>query len=95
MAVEPAVIVGYGRVGQALEKMGGEKDVVVKRGEKVPADSSGPILIATRNDALDGVIEGTPADRREGKRSKCCIGPAHADWWACRCGGHCNCLYPL
>jgi hypothetical protein len=67
MLIEPAVIVGYGRVGQALEKMGGGNDVVVKRGEKVPDGTKGPILVCTRNDALDEVIANTPEDRREGK----------------------------
>lgn len=67
MSIEPAVIVGYGRVGQALEKMGGGKDVVVKRGERVPEGTKGPILVCTRNDALEEVIANTPEDRREGK----------------------------
>jgi hypothetical protein len=67
MSIEPAVFVGYGRVGQALEKMGGGNDVVVKRGEKVPDGSKGPILVCTRNDALDDVVANTPEDRREGK----------------------------
>lgn len=61
----PAVIVGGGRVGSALEKMGGGKDTVVRRGEKVPLDLSGPIFVCTRNDVLDAVFEGTPAHRRE------------------------------
>eukprot|EP00897_Mesotaenium_endlicherianum_P000704 jgi/Mesen1/10634/ME000894S10211 len=63
--VNPGVIVGAGRVGQALEKMGGGKDVMVKRGESVPADSTGPIFVCTRNDALDGIVESTPPNRRD------------------------------
>ena len=64
--VVPGVIIGAGRVGQALEKMGGGKDIVVKRGDSVPADSTGPIYVCTRNDALDAVVEATPEHRRQG-----------------------------
>lgn len=64
--VTAGVIVGAGRVGQALEKMGGGRDVVVRRGEKVPKDSTGPIFVCTRNDVLDSVVDGTPPSRRAG-----------------------------
>ncbi|BBN14828.1 hypothetical protein MPTK1_6g14820 [Marchantia polymorpha subsp. ruderalis] len=63
--IVPAVIVGAGRVGSALEKMGGGNDVLVKRGEPIPADGQGPIIICTRNDSLAGIIDATPASRRE------------------------------
>lgn len=61
------MIIGAGRVGQALEKMGGGLDIVVRRGESVPAESSGPIFVCTRNDALDSVVDATPEHRRQGK----------------------------
>lgn len=63
--IVPGVIVGGGRVGSALFKLGGGKDVLVKRGESIPGDSTGPILICTRNDALDGIVDMTPPERRE------------------------------
>ncbi|CAM6087318.1 unnamed protein product [Calypogeia fissa] len=63
--VVPAVIVGAGRVGQALEEMGGGQDIVVKRGQPIPADSQGPIIVCTRNDALAGIIDSAPPSRRE------------------------------
>ncbi|KAI5062296.1 hypothetical protein GOP47_0022835 [Adiantum capillus-veneris] len=62
-AMVPAVIVGGGRVGSALEKMGGGKDIIVRRGENVPLDSSGPIFVCTRNDVLNAVFEATPPHR--------------------------------
>jgi len=47
------VIVGVGRVGRALQEMGSGQDLLVKRGESVPLDFEGPILVCTRNDDLD------------------------------------------
>ena len=65
-SVAPAIIIGGGRVGQALREMGPEGDVVVRRGEAFPSEpSSGPIFVATRNDVLEDVIANTPANRRE------------------------------
>ncbi|AAF18505.1 hypothetical protein AtNW77_Chr1g0017751 [Arabidopsis thaliana] len=59
----PAVIVGGGRVGRALQEMGNGEDLLVKRGEAVPVDFEGPILVCTRNDDLDAVLEATPQSR--------------------------------
>ncbi|CAL9011041.1 unnamed protein product [Prunus brigantina] len=61
--VVPAVIVGGGRVGRALEDMGNGDDLLVKRGDLVPLDFKGPILVCTRNDDLDAVLEATPRSR--------------------------------
>ncbi|GLT38247.1 hypothetical protein SLA2020_125080 [Shorea laevis] len=58
-----AVIVGGGRVGRALQDMGTGNDILVKRGEPVPLDFEGPILVCTRNDDLDAVLEATPQSR--------------------------------
>lgn len=59
----PAIIVGGGRVGKALQDMGNGDDVLVKRGESVPIDFPGPVLVCTRNDDLEGVLESTPKSR--------------------------------
>ena len=64
--VAPAVIVGGGRVGRALQGMGSGDDLLVKRGDSVPLDFAGPILVCTRNDDLDAVLESTPKSRWSG-----------------------------
>ncbi|GAB2225477.1 hypothetical protein Droror1_Dr00006269 [Drosera rotundifolia] len=61
--VAPAIIVGGGRVGRALKEMGSGDDVLVRRGEAVPLDFEGPILVCTRNDDLDEVLRATPQSR--------------------------------
>ena len=64
----PSVIVGGGRIGGLLAgALGTAGDAVMRRGEPFPADApaSGPIYVCTRNDALDAVIEATPAERRK------------------------------
>ncbi|MBA0745325.1 hypothetical protein Gogos_007903 [Gossypium gossypioides] len=61
--VVPAIIVGGGRVGKALQDMGKGDDLLVKRGEAVPLDFEGPILVCTRNDDLEAVLEATPKSR--------------------------------
>lgn len=62
--IVPGVIVGAGRVGSALQRMAGDRDAVVRRGETIPADSTGPILVCTRNDVLDALVDQTPESRR-------------------------------
>nr|GEU79232.1 uncharacterized protein [Tanacetum cinerariifolium] len=61
--VIPSIIVGGGRVGRALQDMGTGQDLLVKRGEPVPLDFPGPILVCTRNDDLDAVLSSTPQSR--------------------------------
>ncbi|KAJ1410007.1 hypothetical protein SESBI_22242 [Sesbania bispinosa] len=61
--VVPAVIVGGGRVGRALQDMGNGQDLLIKRGDSVPLDFEGPILVCTRNDDLDSVLQSTPPSR--------------------------------
>lgn len=63
-SVQPCIIVGGGRVGQALAEMGPGNDVLVRRGGKIEGLSSGPIIVATRNDSLDGIVDATPEARR-------------------------------
>ncbi len=75
MAVVPApasssvtqhVVVGKGRVGEALQAMlPAGSTVMVGRDDAVPADGTGPIYVATRNDDLAAVIDKTPAGRRK------------------------------
>lgn len=62
----PAVIVGGGRVGKALNDMGSGDDLLVKRGEPVPLDFEGPIMVCTRNDDLEAVLQSTPRPRWNG-----------------------------
>lgn len=44
-----------------------DSQVVIRRGEPI-VGPPGPIIVATRNDALDAIVDATPADRREGER---------------------------
>lgn len=64
--VVPAIIVGGGRVGRALQDLGSGEDFLVKRGESVPVDIKGPILVCTRNDDLEAVLDSTPKSRWSG-----------------------------
>ncbi|ONK70493.1 uncharacterized protein A4U43_C05F34280 [Asparagus officinalis] len=43
--------------------MGNGRVVLVGRGQPVPSDFYGPILVCTRNDDLEAVLESTPASR--------------------------------
>lgn len=59
--------------------------VLMGRGEKVPESPAGPVVVCTRNDDLDAVVEATPTGRRKGNLSalKCymqrpCIPPPPA-----------------
>lgn len=55
-------IIGGGRIGNLLEK-GGES-ILLKRGDSISAENEGtPILIATRNDSLEKIIEECPENR--------------------------------
>ncbi|WVY90375.1 hypothetical protein V8G54_035889 [Vigna mungo] len=65
--VTPAVIVGGGRVGRALQDMGTGEDLLVRRGESVPLDFEGPIFVCTRNDDLELVLQSTPPSRWKGE----------------------------
>jgi len=64
--VTPAVVVGGGRVGEALVNMGDGNDILLRRGDPFPEDApEGPIFVCTRNDALKDVIAMVPKERRE------------------------------
>uniref|UniRef100_A0A061SA93 Uncharacterized protein n=1 Tax=Tetraselmis sp. GSL018 TaxID=582737 RepID=A0A061SA93_9CHLO len=60
----PFTIVGKGRVGQALREMGAGEDVLIGRGEPI-VGPDGPIIVCTRNNDLQGVVEATSPERRE------------------------------
>ncbi|GFR42479.1 hypothetical protein Agub_g3389 [Astrephomene gubernaculifera] len=62
--VQAFTIVGGGRIGQAIANMGPGNDVVVGRGEAVRGPP-GPILVCTRNDDLQAVVDMTPPERRK------------------------------
>jgi len=64
--VAPAVIIGGGRVGDALEQMGVGEDIVLGREDPFPEDApDGPIFVCTRNDSLKAVIAKVPKERHE------------------------------
>lgn len=56
-------IIGGGRIGSLLAE-GGES-TLLGRGDSIDPNGSGPIFIATRNDALDGIVEACPENRRK------------------------------
>jgi hypothetical protein len=56
-------IIGGGRIGKTLGKAG--ECVILGRNDKINPDGEGPILVATRNDALDGIVEACPENRRK------------------------------
>ena len=57
-------VIGGGRIGSML--MEGGETLLLKRGDKIPEEGEGtPILIATRNDSLDGIIESCPENRKK------------------------------
>lgn len=57
-------IVGSGRIGGLFAKAN-ENCVVVGREDSIDPDGSGPIILTTRNDALDGLVEKCPPNRRK------------------------------
>jgi hypothetical protein len=56
-------IIGGGRIGSLLAE-GGES-TLLGRGDSIDPNGSGPIFIATRNDALDGIVDACPKNRRK------------------------------
>jgi hypothetical protein len=58
-----AAIIGSGRIGGTLAKAG--DCVVLGRDDTIDPDGEGPILVATRNDALDGIVDKCPENRRK------------------------------
>lgn len=62
-AVAEAEIIGAGRIGSLMAEAGAA--TVLGRNDSIDPNKSGPILIATRNDSLDGIVDGCPANRRK------------------------------
>mmetsp|Transcript_8789 Transcript_8789/g.11603 ORF Transcript_8789/g.11603 Transcript_8789/m.11603 type:complete len:371 (+) Transcript_8789:51-1163(+) len=61
----PSTIVGAnGRIGNLLASVS-PQDTLLGRGDTIPADGTGPIYVCTRNDALDGIIDSCPENRKE------------------------------
>ena len=63
MGSSTAEIFGGGRIGSLLGKS--EGSTVLGRGDSISADASGPILIATRNDSLEAIVDKCPENRRK------------------------------
>lgn len=62
--IPAAIIIGGGRIGNALQGMGDGRDVLIRRNQSIPTDFDGPIFVCTRNDDLDAVVESTPQSKR-------------------------------
>jgi hypothetical protein len=61
-AIQKAEIVGGGRIGSLLAEAG--NCVLLGRGDLISStDEGNPILVATRNDALDGIVDNCPPNR--------------------------------
>jgi hypothetical protein len=61
--VPQAEIIGAGRIGGLLAEPG--SCVVLGRDDSIDAAGSGPILVTTRNDALLGIVQKCPENRRQ------------------------------
>ncbi|CAB9531684.1 expressed unknown protein [Seminavis robusta] len=61
-SVSTAEVIGKGRIGSLFA---GEGATYVGRDDPINPEGNGPILVATRNDALDGIVEKCPANRRK------------------------------
>lgn len=58
-------LIGYGRVGRALVTANTQQTAaVIKRGDAVPADVQGPVLICTTCDSVPDVYSGLPRSRK-------------------------------
>jgi hypothetical protein len=63
-AVPAAEIIGRGRIGSFLARAG-ECTVLGREDSIDPAKEGQPILVATRNDALEGIVKACPENRRK------------------------------
>mmetsp|Transcript_44428 Transcript_44428/g.172600 ORF Transcript_44428/g.172600 Transcript_44428/m.172600 type:complete len:337 (-) Transcript_44428:244-1254(-) len=61
---QKSIIVGDGRIGNLLYELGGEKDIMVRRGDTIP-DEPGPVYLCTRNDSLGEIIENCPENKKD------------------------------
>eukprot|EP00586_Coscinodiscus_wailesii_P009280 CAMPEP_0172524142 /NCGR_PEP_ID=MMETSP1066-20121228/294030_1 /TAXON_ID=671091 /ORGANISM="Coscinodiscus wailesii, Strain CCMP2513" /LENGTH=326 /DNA_ID=CAMNT_0013307253 /DNA_START=1245 /DNA_END=2225 /DNA_ORIENTATION=- len=56
-------VIGGGRIGSLLAKGGGDNTLLLGRGDSIPTEGTGPILVATRNDSLEGIVDSCPKNR--------------------------------
>ena len=63
-------------VTRGSTKLPGCVQAVIRRGQMVEGPE-GPIVVCTRNDALEDVVNATPEERRRGERTTNCFNPAH------------------
>jgi len=65
----PSIIVGgKGRIGTLLAQLGERRsydDLILGRGDPIPADHPGPIYVCTRNDDLAAVVAACPDEKME------------------------------
>lgn len=59
----PSTIVGAGRLGDFIRSLGDGKDIVVRRGQRIPPDAPGPVYVCARNDDLESVISECPPEK--------------------------------
>ncbi len=63
-AIPPSIIIGGGRIGLALWRLGSGGDVVIERGQNFPSEpSDGPIYVCTRNSELKDIVGRVPPGR--------------------------------
>ena len=62
-SMDQAEIIGGGRIGSLLAEAG--NCVLLGRDDKIDPTGQGPILIATRNDALNGIVDACPENRKK------------------------------
>lgn len=63
----PSIVVGGGRIGTMLLDFGarrGYEDILVQRGELIPADHPGPVYVCTHASQLDDVITACPDSKK-------------------------------
>ena len=64
----PSVIVGNGRIGSMLLEFGQRRkynDVLVKRGDPIPADHPGPVYVCTQAADLEAVLAACPEEKKD------------------------------
>ena len=64
----PSVIVGGGRIGTMLLDFGkrrGFDDILIKRGDPIPADHPGPIYVCTQTEDCEAVIAACPEEKKD------------------------------
>lgn len=55
-------VIGKGRIGSLFQ---GDDATFIGRDGSINPDATGPILVATRNDSLEGIVENCPPNRRK------------------------------